>query len=333
MRRIQANLKDLSLCVEIQVYCGRRVNYMSFTLEIKRELSHVETKRDCCIKAECYGAWLFTKCFTPFEASYISESGDAVRRMAELAAEVCGIMPEISYAVSRRQKPAFRVCFPDTQDRMALLESFGHSRLETVLRINYANFEESCCFQAFLRGAFLSCGIAVNPDRGYHVEYIAQHKALAKDLMVLLNRLEEIHMRPQLGERKGNSYIYIKESEQCEELLTYIGASNAAMQMMQVKMYKEVKNDINRRSNFETANMDKTYSASARQIAAIAKISDAGKLMELPEDQRLIAQMRLENPEMSLRELAEALQYSRSGINYRMKKIMAFADQLPTPVF
>lgn len=140
-------------------------------------------------------------------------------------------------------------------------------------------------------------------------------------------------MRPQLGVRKGNSYIYLKESEQCEELLAYIGASNAAMQLMQVKMYKEVKNDINRRSNFETANMDKTYSASARQIAAIAKISDAGKLMELPEDQRLIAQMRLENPEMSLRELAEALKYSRSGINYRMKKIMAFAEELPMPIF
>ena len=302
---------------------------MSFTFDIKQELVRFETKKDCCLKAECYGAWLFSKCFTVFESAFISESHKVVSKMAELAARVCGVMPRVSYSVKKRS--CYRISIPNEGDRFSLLESFGHTGQELALRINYANIEDECCFAAFLRGPFLSCGMMTDPQSGYNMEYISQNKLLTKDLMDLLNGLSDISMRAQTGVRKGNSYVYIKESEQCEELLTYIGAFGGAMRLMQVKMYKEAKNNINRVSNFETANMDKTYSASARQIAAIAKISDAGRLSELTEDQQTIARMRLENPEMSLRELSEKLSQSRSGINYRMKKIMEFADKLPLP--
>ena len=302
---------------------------MSFTYDIKQELARFETKKACCLRAECYGVWLFSKCFTIFESAFISESHELVSKMAELAATVCGVMPKVSYSVKKRG--AYHVSLPDERDRIALLESFGHTGRELVLRINYANIENDCCYAAFLRGAFLACGMITDPQSGYNMEYLSQNRPLTKDLMDLLNGLDDISMRAQTGNRKGSCYVYLKESEQCEELLTYIGAFGGAMKLMQVKMYKEAKNNINRVSNFETANMDKTYSASARQIAAIARISDAGKLSELPAEQQAIAVMRLENPEMSLRELSEQLNHSRSGINYRMKKIMEFAENLPFP--
>lgn len=301
---------------------------MSFSLEVKQELSRFETKNTCCVKTECYGSWLFTKCFSPLESAFISESGEAVRKMADMIAQICGVIPEVNFLMSRRKKTSYRLTLPDSKDREKMIRAFGHSPNEVTLQINNSNFPDSCCCSSFLRGAFLSCGIISDPSRGYHMEFTNLHRTLAEDLCLFIRKLDGFSIRSQVGVRKGNHYVYIKESEQCEELLTYIGASHAAMKLMQVKMYKEVKNNINRRSNCETANMDKTYSASAKQIAAIARIVDAGLLEELPENQKKLAEMRLENPEMSLRDLALVLGDTRSGVNYRIKKIMDIAEKI-----
>ena len=109
-----------------------------------------------------------------------------------------------------------------------------------------------------------------------------------------------------------------------------MGATNASMNFMQVKMFKEVRNQVNRKTNFETANIDKTVSASAKQIAAIETIIHSVGLQHLPLDLQELASLRYENPEMSLRELGEQLSepISRSGVNHRLKRIMAFADSI-----
>jgi conserved hypothetical protein len=303
---------------------------MSFTLDIKAELARIETKALCCELAECYGIWLFSKCFRLQETGYSLESGEAVRKSADLAARVCGISPEIRYRVSRRKNPAYRIRIPDEQDRHRLLNRFGYSGRELPLRMQEKWFECPDCRGAFLRGAFLTCGMAANPNSSYHLEFATQYRQLTEDLQHLMAGIEGLDLHPQIGERKGNRYLYLKDSAQCERMLVFIGAANGAMQMMQVKMYKEEKNYINRKTNFETANMDKTYSASVRQIIAIQRIQEAGKLAQLPEDQRKIAQLRLDNPEMTLREFAEILGCSRSRINYRFNKILAFAEKLET---
>jgi len=120
----------------------------------------------------------------------------------------------------------------------------------------------------------------------------------------------------------------LKGSGPIEDLLTYLGAPAAAMELMQVKMYKEVKNDINRKTNFETANMDKTYSASARQVAAIAAISDTRGLQSLPEELQELAQLRLDHPDMTLRELGARLGLTRSGVNHRLQRILQLGERI-----
>ena len=120
----------------------------------------------------------------------------------------------------------------------------------------------------------------------------------------------------------------MKGSGPIEDLLTYLGAPAAAMELMQVKMYKEVKNDINRKTNFETANMDKTYSASARQVAAIAAISDTRGLQSLPEELQELAQLRLDHPDMTLRELGARLGLTRSGVNHRLQRILQLGERI-----
>ncbi len=301
---------------------------MSFTSEIKSELCKLESKRLCCLRAECYGAWLFSRCFTLQESAYVTESGPAARRMLELAAAGAGVSGELDYGISRRKNTAYKVFLPDEDSRARLLETFGHSGRELSLRINRAALENDCCTAAFLRGAFLSCGMATDPNKEYHLEFSVPYKNLANGLYTLLSEIPAFSVTPAIAVRKNGYIVYLKEGGQIEDLLTYLGAAGASMELMQIRMYKEAKNDINRKANFETANMDKTYSASARQIAAIAALSDARMLDSLSEELQELAQLRLENPDMTLRELGEALGISRSGVNHRLQRLLEIGTKL-----
>lgn len=301
---------------------------MSFTSQIKTELCKIEIKKDCCLRAECYGAWLFSKCFNVKGGSLTTESGPAARRMLELAAAGAGASAELSYAVSRRKQPAYRVSLPSEQDRVQLLGAFGHTGREPSLRINRGILESACCQTAFLRGVFLACGNATDPNKAYHLEFSAPYKNLAGDLYTLLGEVEAVRLGPAVVKRPGGYGVYLKDSGQIEDLLTFLGATSASMELMQVKMYKEAKNNINRKTNFETANMDKTYSASARQIAAIAAISDYRGLDSLPESLQELAALRLDNPELTLRELGQRLGVSRSGVNHRLQKLLEIGEAI-----
>ena len=300
---------------------------MSFSSSIKSELCKLENKKTCCLRAECYGMWLFSKCFSLRETAYVTENGGVARRMLELAAAAAGAGGELSYGVSRRKKPAYRVALQDEDSRLRLLSAFGHTGGETSLRINRAVLEDDCCQAAFLRGAFLTCGTAADPQKGYHLEFAVPYQKLANQLYTLLSEVTAFPVNPLLASRKGSYVVYWKESGQIEDLLTFLGAAGASMELMQVRMYKEAKNDINRKANFETANMDKTYSASARQIAAIAVLNDVGELSNLPDGLRELARLRLENPEMTLRQLGEALGISRSGVNHRLERLLELGEK------
>lgn len=301
---------------------------MSFSYDTKLELAKETAKNNCCNMAECYGLWLFSRLFTLKERYYISENPAITTKMAELAAGLTGAETEIQYAVSRRKKTAYKINLIDIAAREKLLAAFGVTGLETNLRINHTFLKSQCCYSAFLRGTFLSCGSVTDPNKEYHLEFAVPYKTLSEDLLNLIESVEGINLSPAISVRKGSYVVYLKDSAQIEDFLTFLGAESASMALMQVKMYKEMKNDINRKANFEIANMDKTYSASAKQIAAIAKITDSGIFDELSSDIKQLATLRLNNPEMTLRELSEALGITRSAANHRIKKILEIGDKL-----
>ncbi len=199
------------------------------------------------------------------------------------------------------------VTIPDENQRLRLLQYFGHTGNEVTLRINRDMIQWECCISAFLRGVFLSCGTITNPEKEYHLEFVVPYMNLANDLKNLLTNIQELELQPAVTNRKGSFVVYIKGSEGIENLLTFMGATNASMNFMQVKMFKEVRNQVNRKTNFETANIDKTVSASAKQIAVIETIIHSVGLQQLPLDLQELASLRYENPEMSLRELGEQL--------------------------
>ena len=152
---------------------------------------------------------------------------------------------------------------------------------------------------------------------------------LSRDLATLLGELP-FGLQPGISRRGGAYVVYCKGSERVEDLLTALGAPNASMAVMQMKMLKEVRNQVNRQTNFEAANIAKTASAAARPIRALqGMLERGGSFDSMPEDLRQLARLRYENPELSLRQLGEALDppLSRSGVNHRLQRITELAEK------
>ena len=303
---------------------------MSFSSDIKKELCTLEIYDRELLRAELYGMLIFGKTFRGDRIVFTTESVDAVRRITMLLQNL--YMPIIEKQTALRAKSGqsrlFRISVIDSDECRRIFEDFGHSAGQVTLRVNRANIPSEELSAAFIRGVFMSCGSASDPMKSYHAEFCVPHKNLAADLCKILGEVTECGFSPKTVLRSGNYIVYFKGSEQICDLLTYIGAPIAAMEIMGTKAVKQVRNNINRRINGEMANIGKVASASARQIEAIKKIKNTRGIETLPEDLREIAVLRLENPEMSLRDLGQNLDppISRSGANHRMQRLLGYAD-------
>lgn len=304
---------------------------MSFSSETKKELCRIEAE-NCCQKAESYGLLLFGRSFSPLSVSLTTESGETAERAAELVARTAGVCADISVSSPRRgdRRSSYTVSVPGENQIEQVLHQFGHTGREINLRINLANLESDCCRSAFLRGAFLSCGTVTDPSRDYRLEFVVPYRNLARDLMAFLKDIFELDVIPGVMNRKGSFVVYLKGGEHVADLLTFLGAGGAAMELIQVRMLKEVRNDVNRKTNFEAANLSKTASAAAGQLMALEKIFACGGVSVLPEELRDLALLRYRNPDLSLRELGQSLNppLSRSGVNHRLRRIVELADRL-----
>ena len=181
------------------------------------------------------------------------------------------------------------------------------------------------CRPSFLRGVFLSAGLLTDPERSYHLEIPVKNEAIAYELIAML---EDADISAKLGARKNQIIVYIKSSEQIENFLAYIGASGALFDMMNSRIIKGAKNDANRRVNCDTANLSKTVSASKAQTDAIRELISSGRLELLPPELKETALLRLEYPELSIKDFGLMFEpaISKSGVNHRLKKIMEFAQ-------
>lgn len=297
---------------------------MSFSSEAKKEIAADLPDKLCCRTAQIYGMLECAHAFSAEEISLQTEQEPVAELYDRLTSRICGI-PRLTRQVLPRRAPLHQ-CMVDTADqRQTVLERFGHSVKDVSLRLNRANLDCDNCARAYLRGAFLVCGAVTDPEHDYHMEFALPHYNLSRDLATLLRELD---FPAKITTRAGNHVVYIKESERIEDCLTLLGATRASLEMMGVKMVKSIRNDTNRRINFENANIDKTVQAAGAQTDALLKIESTCGLSALPEDLQAVAKLRLEHPEMSLRELGDALELSRSGVNHRLKRILQFAESL-----
>ena len=296
---------------------------MSFSTDVKNELIALPMVADCCRHAEAYGMLLFGRSFSAASISLAAENTTVSDHYAQCIAGITGAVPQQSNPSGKMAIVSVRTA----AERRAVLSAFGHSAGEVSLRINRANLANDCCFHAFLRGVFLSCGSISSPEKNYHLEFVVPYLKLSTDL---LSFLSELGLSPKHVVRKGYHVVYFKDSESIEDILTMTGATNATLELINVKIGKDLRNHTNRRVNFETANIDRAVHASARQLAAIQRIQRKRGLDSLSPGLRRIAQVRLENPEASLMELEELLdgELSRSGINHRLKRLEQIAEEI-----
>lgn len=176
-----------------------------------------------------------------------------------------------------------------------------------------------------IRGAFLGAGSINNPESKYHLEIILSTKNNAENI---INILETFTIRAKKLERKNGYSIYIKDGEEISKLLALIGANSSVLKFEQIRVLRDMKNNINRKVNCETANLNKTVNAAVRQIEAIKKLKKTGEFDKLSESLKEIAEIRIENPDASLVELGQMLKdpIGKSGVNHRLNKILSIAQ-------
>lgn len=299
---------------------------MSFASDLKDELCKEVPEEESALHALLYGFLLFSYKFRADEISFSVLHEPTARLFAEALMTHCGVPAKITFK-ERVRGTLYKVCIEKASERRKVMDAFYHVPGEPHLRINRANIENEEDVRYFLRGAYLVCGSLTNPEKDYHCEFDVSYMNLCKDLSALIG---EVLAQPKSTIRRGSYMVYYKESENIEDLLTYIGAPMSAVELMNIKIIKDIKNRVNRRMNCDNANLDKTLNASFQQVQDIKYIFDVKGNTFLSEELRTVAEIRLENPDMSLRELGESVEppLSRSGVNHRLKRIGKIAAEI-----
>ena len=303
---------------------------MSFSSQIKDEIMKNVELPECCTHAFAYGMLLFGRSFNLSDISLLTDNGAVAEKYVDIIRNASDVTGNLT--VSKAGK--YTVEFKEENDRRKVLSSFSSSGKEIVQRVDRGNLsndsggetgEMGCCDISFLKGAFLSCGTASDPNKSYHMEFVVPYKMLSLDLMKMLN---DYGIKAKHMVRRYVNVIYIKDSESIEDLLALLGAHNAALEVINIKIYKDIRNITNRRINFENANLTKTAEAAFEQMKAIETIKEKGIYPTLTDDLKQIANIRYENPDASLRDIGVMCDppLSRSAINHRLKKLIALAN-------
>lgn len=197
-----------------------------------------------------------------------------------------------------------------------------------ITRINHGLpkriIEDECCRRAYIRGAFLGGGSLSDPEKSYHMEIITHNEQYANDLSELINTYG---LSARVIPRKKNYIVYLKEGDQIVDLLNVIGAHNALLDFENTRIVKSMRNNINRLVNCETANLNKMVDAAVKQKQYIEIIDEYVGLESLPDGLREVAITRLNNTDVSLKELGQMLNppIGKSGVNHRLRKIEKIA--------
>ena len=282
---------------------------MSFSSEVKEELSRLNNYKDKeSLKAELLGYMLTWN---------IKQEKNKIE-----------FLTENEYNVERFYKILFNLNLnyePETYGKYFKTTIEKSELTDEVLNLSLNAKNEA--LRSIVKGAFLATGSVNNPEKKYHLEINFVER---KNAEYILNICKDNGVNLKILESKGKVILYIKEGEEISKFLALIGANKAVMNFEDIRVTRDMKNNVNRLVNCETANLNKTINASLNQVNDIKLIQNLKKFEELPEELRVIASLRLEYPEATLKELGEYLEPSlgKSGVNHRMKKIHEIAEEL-----
>lgn len=298
---------------------------MSFSSNAKAELCQMKPDRKCCAVAESYGVLLYCNTFTSEEIKIITASPDFAARLPKLFKKAFGLGFDVLPREGCSGKRSFIINKREKLEK--IFDAFG-AEIDTTIshHVNFAVIEEDCCKASFIRGAFLAGGSVTDPEKRYHLELSTAHHSVSRETYAVLL---ELGFTPKEADRNGNSLLYFKQADVIADFFTTIGASTTAMNIMEAKVEKEMRNTITRRVNCDSANADKVVAAAQEQLAAIKRIVKRYGLDALPEPLKDAALLRITNPEASLADLATLSRppVTKSCLSHRLKKIMSLAPE------
>lgn len=297
---------------------------MSFSSDIKQELNNNHSLTDKNnVECELIGYLISvnTNIYKQNEVKFSTENDYNIDRFSKLLSNLnidydIEIIGKV-FNITTRLKEIKKINHIEIKDNKIYTKNIEELYKEKE------GFEQK---KAIIKGAFLGAGSINNPENSYHLEIVLSNE---ENMTFLKKIIESLNISTKKLITKTRCSIYFKESEEISKLLALIGANKAVMKFEDIRIQKEMRGKVNRIVNCETANLNKTISASIEQIGAIKKLQETGKFNKLDENLKEIAKLRLENPNISLIELGKMLKkpLGKSGVNYRLKKIMEIADE------
>lgn len=318
---------------------------MSFSLEVKSELSRISPKKKCCMLAEIAGFLRVSSAIKLFGAGEFTivaatENAAIARHYKKLIKEYFG--SETSLDVGDSQMPGkskvkghnrYYLNISHEEKSMQILRETG------MMLVKEGNdffsdgiyqpiVKTKCCKKAYIRGMFLACGIVTDPKKSYQLEFVLESEQTALDLKRLIGTFEDLSAN--ISKRKNDYVVYIKKSAYITDLLSIMGADSAVLDFEDIKISKEAHGEAQRLANCDNANVDRTLTASEEQTGWIKVIMDRDGIGWLPEPLREVAQARLDLPEASLAEIGESLNppIQKPAVSKRFAKIKSIAESI-----
>ncbi len=319
---------------------------MSFSTIVKSELCRVEYEEDKSLLAElCAVLVINTKEFSipKGKIKIITENAAFARNIFSSYKKLFGISLNISIRKSMRFKKhaLFLLSGFIAEDEWKRFNEVFLICMQEIIPDNSIDIQEgilddtydiveneiSLCRRAFLRGTFLAAGSMSDPEKTYHLEINTHSIEAANRVSLIIN---DFNLNARISSRKSYFVVYLKEGENIVDFLNIIGAHSSLLELENVRILKEMRNNVNRIVNCETANLDKTVDAAMKQTENIVIIKNKMGLQNLPEPLSEIANLRLEYPDLNLKELGELMTppLGKSGVNHRFRKLEEIAERL-----
>ena len=311
---------------------------MSFSYNVKSELSHHFGNARHCSIAEL--AAILNMCghiadnHNKFCVKIQTENPVAARKYFTLLKKTFNIDSEVLIRRNSQLKKnrIYMLIINNDEEARRVLNACGLLYTEngvekTARRIDRTVVSSVCCKRAYIRGAFLASGSISDPEKMYHLEFACLDEPYSESLRDLIN---SFGLDAKIVKRKEHFVVYLKEGEQIVDLLNIMEAHKALMDLENVRILKDMRNNVNRKVNCETANLNKTVNAAVKQIEDIELILTKMDLSQLPQSLSDIAALRLDYPDASLKELGQMLNpaVGKSGVNHRLRKLAEIADSL-----
>ncbi|TCO70714.1 DNA-binding protein WhiA [Marinisporobacter balticus] len=312
---------------------------MTFSMKTKNELARVISEKQCCQLAELSALIRMSGTiqligYKKVNVKIVTENAAIARKVFTLLKKRFGIHTELRVRKNKLLKKNNHYVIFVSSDMGAndILQAVGILRInQDQLSIDYdlpkELVKEKCCKRSYLRGALLGAGSVSDPEKTYHLEFVTSSEEHSEGLKNLINDFE---LGAKIVKRKNSFVVYLKEGDRIVDLLNIMGAHSALLNLENIRIVKQVRNNVNRIVNCETANLSKIVNASVRQIDNIEYIQKHVGFKILPDNLRQIAELRLDYKEASLKELGQMLNppVGKSGVNHRLRKVEKIAEKL-----